>query len=63
MNLIIRQAKIIDPKSNFHNQIVDLKIVDGKFEKIGLNLSNSENSQEINLENLHISECWFDTSV
>ena len=63
MNLIIRQAKIIDPKSNFHNQIVDLKIVDGKFEKIGTNLSNSENLQEVNLENLHVSAGWFDTSV
>ncbi len=63
MNLIIRKAKIIDLKSNFHNQIVDLKIVDGKFEKIGSNISNSENLQEINLENLHVSQGWFDTSV
>ena len=63
MNLIIRNAKIIDPKSNFHNQIVDLKIVDGKFEKIGSNISNSENLQEINLKNLYVSQGWFDTSV
>lgn len=63
MNLIIRQAKIIDPKSNFHNQTVDLKIVDGKFEKIGLNISNTENFQEVNLENLHVSQGWFDFSV
>ncbi len=63
MNLIIRQAKIIDPKSNFHNQVVDLKIVDGKFEKIGLNISNTENFQEVNLENLHVSQGWFDFSV
>ncbi len=63
MNLIIRNAKIIDLKSNFHNQIVDLKIVDGKFEKIGSNISNSENLQEINLENLYVSQGWFDTSV
>ena len=63
MNLIIRNAKIIDPKSNFHNQIVDLKIVDGKFEKIGVNISNSYNLQEINLDNLHVSQGWFDSSV
>ncbi|MBC7643203.1 MAG: dihydroorotase [Flavobacterium sp.] len=63
MNLIIRQAKIIDSKSNFHNQIVDLKIVDGKFKKIGSNLSNIENIQELKLENLHVSQGWFDTSV
>ena len=63
MNLIIRNAKIIDPKSNFHNQIVDLKIVDGKFEKIGVNISNSDKLQEINLDNLHVSQGWFDSSV
>ncbi len=63
MNLIIRQAKIIDPKSNFHNKVVDLKIVDGKFKKIGSNLSNSENLDEIKFENLHVSQGWFDTSV
>ena len=63
MNLIIRNAKIIDPKSNFHNQIVDLKIVDGKFEKIGTNISNSDKLQEINLDNLHVSQGWFDSSV
>ena len=63
MNLIIRQAKIIDSKSNFHNQIVDLKIVDGKFKKIGSNLSNIENIQELKLENLNVSQGWFDTSV
>ena len=58
MNLIIRKAKVIDPKSNFHNQIVDLKIVDGKFEKIGSDLSNSDNLEEIKLENLHVSQGW-----
>ena len=63
MNLIIRNAKVIDPKSNFHNQIVDLKIVDGKFEKIGVNISNSDKLQEINLDNLHVSQGWFDSSV
>ena len=63
MNLIIRKAKIIDPKSNFHNQTVDLKIVDGKFQKIGSDLSNSDNLKEIKLENLHVSQGWLDTSV
>jgi len=26
MKIIIREAKIIDPKSPFHNQVVDVKI-------------------------------------
>ena len=63
MNLIIRKAKVIDPKSNFHNQIVDLEIVDGKFKTIGVGIQNKSNLTEINLENLHVSNGWFDSSV
>ena len=63
MNLIIRQAKIIDPKSNFHNQVVDLKIIDGKFAEIASNISNIDNLKEIQFDNLHVSQGWFDTSV
>ena len=63
MNLIIRKAKVIDPKSNFYNQIVDLEIVDGKFKTIGVGIQNKSNLPEINLENLHVSNGWFDSSV
>ena len=63
MNLIIRQAKIIDPKSNFHNQVVDLKIIDGKFEEIASNILNIDNLKEIQFDNSHVSQGWFDTSV
>ena len=63
MNLILRAATIIDPKSSFHNQTVDVKITNGTIEKIGLTLPNSDNFKEIKLDNLHISQGWFDTSV
>lgn len=63
MKLIIRNAKIIDPQSPFHNQTVDILIVDGFIEKIGNSLSNSDNTEEIKLDNLHISQGWFDSSV
>ena len=63
MNLIIRSAKIIDPKSPFHNQIVDLQISNGVIEKIDSKLSNSQNYDELKLDNLHLSEGWFDSSV
>ena len=63
MNLIIRAARIIDTKSNFHNQIVDIKISHGLIEKMGTNIENSEHFEEIKLENLHVSQGWFDTSV
>lgn len=63
MNLILRNAKIIDSKSPFHNQVVDVEIIDGIFKNIGKNIKNSADFQEIELEDLHISAGWFDSSV
>jgi dihydroorotase len=63
MKIIIRSAKIIDSKSPFHNQIVDLSIVDGFIKKIGTALPNTDNAQELKLDNLHLSQGWFDSSV
>lgn len=62
-NIIIRNARIIEKNNPFHNQIVDIKITDGTIEKLGTTLQNSDNSEEINLDNLHLSSGWFDTSV
>ncbi|WP_291098914.1 MULTISPECIES: dihydroorotase [unclassified Flavobacterium] len=63
MKIIIREAKIIDSESPFHNKTVDILIVDGIIKKIGTSLPNSENSDEIKLDNLHLSQGWFDSSV
>nr|WP_315149768.1 dihydroorotase [uncultured Flavobacterium sp.] len=63
MNTIIRSAKIIDSKSPFHNQTADLLIVDGFIKKIGTALPNTDNTEELKLDNLHISQGWFDSSV
>ncbi len=63
MNLIVRAAKIIDSKSPFHNQIVDLFIEDGTIKKIGTSIANPSNLQELKLDNLHVSQGWFDSSV
>ncbi|MBF2708023.1 dihydroorotase [Flavobacterium soyangense] len=63
MKIIIREAKIIDSKSPFHNKTADILIVDGIIKKIGASLPNSENADEIKHDNLHISQGWFDSSV
>lgn len=63
MKIIIRGAKIIDSKSPFHNQTVDLLIEDGFIKKIGTALPNTDNTEELKLNNLHISQGWFDCSV
>ncbi|MBA4277468.1 dihydroorotase [Flavobacterium sp.] len=63
MNTIIREAKIIDSENPFHNQTVDILIIDGIIQKIGTSLPNPDNADEVKLENLHISQGWFDSSV
>lgn len=63
MKTIIRNATIIDPKSPFHTKIVDVLIADGCITKIGTALPNPDNFEEINRDNLHVSQGWFDSSV
>jgi len=63
MKLIIRDAKIIDSKSPFHNKTVDILIVDGFIKKMGTLLPNPDKADEIQLDNLHVSQGWFDSSV
>jgi dihydroorotase len=63
MKIIIREAKIIDPQSPFHQKTADILIVDGFIKQIGSSLSNEENAEEVKLENLHVSQGWFDSSV
>ncbi len=63
MNLIIRAAKVIDPESSFHDAVVDLQIENGIFTKIAQTLPNNSNFKEVRLDNLHISQGWFDSSV
>ncbi|WP_264564995.1 dihydroorotase [Flavobacterium sp. N3904] len=63
MKIIIRSAKIIDSKSPFHNQTIDLLIVDGFIKKIGKSLPNPDKIEELKLDNLHVSQGWFDSSV
>lgn len=63
MNILIKSATIIDPKSEFHNLTQDILIENGVISNIGNKLKNPNNYQEIKLENLHISQGWFDSSV
>ena len=63
MKIILRQAKIIDPTSTFHNKICDIAISGGIIQEIGENLSESDDFEELRFDNLHISEGWFDSSV
>lgn len=63
MNIFIKSATILDSKSEFHNTTQDLLIEKGVITKIGKRLKNPKSYQEIKLQNLHISQGWFDSSV
>lgn len=63
MNLLLKNATILESQNAFHNQQVDIEITDGIISKIGKNLSTKEGYQIIEKENLHVSQGWLDTSV
>lgn len=63
MNVLVKSATIVDPKSDFHNQTVDLLIEKGIISQISKRIQNPKNYKEIRLEDLHISQGWFDSSV
>lgn len=63
MNVLIKSATVIDASSKFHNQIVDVLIEKGKISQIAKSIKNTSNYKEIELDNLHISQGWFDSSV
>ena len=63
MNILIKSATIIDSKSDFHNQTRDILVEKGIITKIARNIKNPKNYKVIKLDNLHISQGWFDSSV
>jgi len=63
MNVIIKSATIIDSKSDFHNKTQDILIEKGIITNISNRINNSKNYKEIKLDNLHVSQGWFDSSV
>ncbi len=63
MKLLLKSATIIDSSSPFHLQKKDILIENGKIKKIEKSIKGSNAIKEIKLNNLHISQGWFDTSV
>ena len=63
MNVLVKSATIVDPKSDFHNQTIDILIEKGLISQISKRIQNPKNYKEINLDNLYVSQGWFDSSV
>ncbi|MGO1585731.1 dihydroorotase [Mesonia sp.] len=62
MKLLIKSAKVIQPSSEFHQQQVDILIEDGVIASIKPKIDERAD-QILEIENLHLSEGWFDSSV
>jgi len=61
--VILKQAKIIDPSSPFHNQTMDLKIENGTITQIDKEITIASGFEVVNVPNLHVSKGWMDSSV
>lgn len=63
MSTLLKNATIIDASSPYHQQKKDILIDNGIIEKIADSITKKDNYIVIELENLHVSCGWFDTSV
>lgn len=63
MNLIFKNATIIDKNSPYNNQAVDIKVENGTIAQIGKNITADANFDIIELPDLYISKGWLDSSV
>lgn len=63
MNVLLKSARIIDSESEFNNQTQDILIENGLITAIASQLDNPKNYKVLDLDNLHVSQGWFDSSV
>ncbi|WP_299390835.1 dihydroorotase [uncultured Gelidibacter sp.] len=63
MNVLIKSATIVDSKSDFHNETCDILIEKGIITQIQKDIQAPSKFKEITLDNLHVSQGWFDSSV
>ncbi|WP_405605610.1 dihydroorotase [Polaribacter sp. Asnod1-A03] len=63
MTILIKSATIIDSSSPYNNQQKDILITNGIINKIEDSIETKENYTVVELDNLHVSCGWFDTSV
>lgn len=63
MNILLKEATIVDKQSKHHLKKRDLLLNKGTIVAIGNSLTVPEKTKVITLPNLHISTGWLDTSV
>lgn len=60
MHILLRQARIIDPKSKFHQKTCDIRVENGQITAIATSLDLGGAEQEIKAEGLTVSPGWLD---
>jgi len=63
MNILLKSATIFDRKSKYHNTTADVLIENGMISNIEKSITCPVNCKEIKLDDLIISNGWFDASV
>ena len=63
MTTLLKSATIIDTSSPYHKQKKDILITDGIIYQIANLIDKKKEYTVVELENLHVSCGWFDTSV
>ncbi len=63
MNVIIRKATVVAKGHPLNGKAVDIQVTNGIIRSIGDNIAADEHTTEINIDGLHVSEGWFDSSV
>lgn len=62
MKILLKSCKIIDATSEHHHQVKDILISNGVITKIDNSISESAD-QVVEMDNLHVSQGWFDAKV
>lgn len=60
MNILIRQAKVLDPASPFYNQLADIRIEQGTIQAIDAQLSSDDIQQVIDVPGLNVAPGFVD---
>lgn len=63
MKIVLKNATIVDPRSEFHQQKLDIEITAGVLTQIASSIATTPDDKVIELANLHVSPGWFDSSV
>jgi len=63
MSILIRQAKVISPKSPYHNKVMDLVVDGGQITEIKKQISPKGHARVVEADDLHVSVGWLDMQV